>query len=105
MLDVVLQRLKRTRGFERLAKKPPRGFRFRLADGLRAKITDRTKPKGKQPASYEAQVTLKAAQVTRFAFIADLTASALGEAYIFHLTQVGANLRPQGGLTVVVLAV
>ncbi len=105
VLDVVLRRLKKTKGFERLAKKPPRGFRFQLHDLSKPKITDHTKPKGKQPATYEAVLTLKAAQVARFAFIADLTGAPLGEAFIFHLTQVGANGHAQGGLTVVILAV
>ena len=103
--DVVLERLRKTKGFDRLAKKAPRGFTLRLADGTKAKLTDRTKPSGTRVPRFEADVRLRAAQVVRFAFIADLSDAALGEAYIFHLTQVGANRRPQGGLTVVVLAV
>lgn len=103
--DVVLQRLRKTKGFDRLAGKPPRGFKFRLRDGTKARLTDRTKPSGARVPSFEADVALKAAQVAHFSFIADLSDSALGEAYIFHLTQVGANTRAQGGLTVVILAV
>ena len=48
------------------------------------KTFDRTKPRDKRPPSYEAEVVLRPAQVAKFAFIADLTDSALGEAYIFH---------------------
>lgn len=103
--DVVLQRLRKTKGYARLAGKPPRGFKFRLGDSTKAKLTDRTKPSGTRVPTFDADVTLKAAQVVRFAFIADLSDSALGEAYIFHLTPVGANKRAQGGLTVVILAV
>jgi hypothetical protein len=104
--DVVIERLRKTKGFDRLAKKPPRGFTFRLGDVTKAKHTDRSKSgSDKRAPSYEVEVGLKAGQVVRFAFIADLSEAALGEAYIFHLTQVGANRRAQGGLTAVILAV
>jgi hypothetical protein len=40
-----------------------------------------------------------------FTFEADLTDASFGDAYIFHLTQAGADGRVQGGLTAVMLSV
>jgi hypothetical protein len=56
------------------------------------------------PPSFEAKVNLRPGQLIHFNFGADLTGAALGDAYIFHLTQTGADGSPQGGLTVVMLA-
>ena len=64
-----------------------------------------TRPRGKQPPTYEAKVKLARGRFVTFAFIADLSKGKLGDAYIFHLTQRGSDRRPQGGLTIVMLAV
>lgn len=110
--EVVFERLRLTDGFVRLAEEPPRGFRLRLRDFPKAEFSRGARGgclgqllglKG-QP-GFEAYVTLAPKQFTRFDFKADLTGSPLGDAYIFHLTQVGADGRTQGGLTVVMLAV
>jgi hypothetical protein len=110
--EVVLERMRETKGFARLSEKPPRGFRLRLRDFPKAEYSRGARGgclgqlvglKG-EPAS-EAFVTLEPKQLTRFDFTADLTGSPLGDAYIFHLTQVGTDGRTQGGLTVVMLPV
>lgn len=109
---VVLARLKGTHGFNRLATRPPQGFRFELRDFPRAEVTDNTRLGclglllgGKDRRSYDAQIEFKPGQFTKFSFIADLTGAALGDAYIFHLRQIGADKRDQGGLTIVMVAV
>lgn len=109
---VVLERLKGTQGFKRLATRPPQGFRFELRDFPGAQVTDNTKLGclglllgGKDRRGYDAQIELKPGQFTRFSFIADLTGAELGDAYIFHLRQIGADKRDQGGLTIVMVAV
>lgn len=109
---VVLERLKGTHGFKRLATRPPQGFRFELRDFPGAQVTDNTKLGclglllgGKDRRGYDAQIELKPGQFTRFRFIADLTGAELGDAYIFHLRQIGADKRDQGGLTIVMVAV
>ena len=103
--DVVLRRLKTTKGFGRLAPEPPRRFEIRLRDFPKARVIDRTKG-GKQGApSYEVEIVLEPAQLVEFRFVADLSGSKLGDAHIFHLTQVGAGNHVQGGLTVIMLPV
>lgn len=99
---IVLQRLARTPGFARLAPKPPRAFGFQLGGGIKAKVSDGTKLRTR---SYDAEIVLEAGQLIRFHFGADLRGGKLGEAHIFHLTQEGPDRRPQGGLTVVLLAI
>ena len=100
--ETVLKRLKKTRGFVGLAPKPPRGFGFQIDSKLKAKLTDRTKTR---TPNFQAEVALEAGQVIRFGFSADLRGGKLGDAHIFHLTQDGPDPRPQGGLTVVMLAI
>ena len=100
--DVVLKRLKKTKGFSRLATKPPRGFGFTF-EGVKPKSAGKGKAGG-VPA-YEAELLLAPAQVITFGFRADLGGGKLGEAHIFHLTQAGPGGEPQGGLTVVMLAI
>lgn len=109
---VVLDRLRRTHGFKKLATRPPQGFRFELRDFPDAKVTDNTKLGcvglligGKERRSYDAEVELKPGQFTRFSFVADLLGAQLGDAYIFHLRQIGSDKRDHGGLTVVMVAV
>jgi hypothetical protein len=109
---VVLERLRGTHGFKRLATSPPQGFRFDLRDFPDAQVTDNTKlgclgllVGGKDRRSYDAQIQFRPGQFTRFSFVADLTGAALGDAYIFHLRQIGVDNRDQGGLTIVMVAV
>jgi hypothetical protein len=109
---VVLERLKGTDGFKRLATRPPQGFRFELRDFPDAQVTDNTKLGclglllgGKDRRSYNAQIQFQPGQFTRFSFVADLSGAELGDAYIFHLRQIGADTRDQGGLTIVMVAV
>jgi hypothetical protein len=115
---VVLSRLEKTPGFRRLAVRQPRGFRFEFADFPVAESKELWRPAGCLPAllgisrplgassppSIEVKLNLRPGQFIHFHFSADLTGAALGDAYIFHLTQTGADGRPQGGLTVVMLA-
>jgi len=108
---VVLQRLNGTHGFKRLARKPPQGFKFELRDFPDAHVTDNTKlgclgllVGGKDRRSYDAQIEFKPGQFTRFSFVADLTGAELGDAYIFHLRQIGEDNRDHGGLTIVMVA-
>jgi hypothetical protein len=109
---VVLERLKGTHGFKRLATRPPQGFKFELRDFPGAQVTDNTKLGclglllgGSDRRGYDAQIEFKPGQFTRFSFIGDLTGAELGDAYIFHLRQIGADKRDQGGLTIVMVAV
>lgn len=109
---VVLQRLKSAHGFTRLATKPPRGFKFELRDFPDAHVTDHSKLGmfgtlfgGKDRRSYDAVIQFKPGQLTRFKFMADLTGAQFGDAYIFHLRQIGPGQRDQGGLTIVMVAV
>jgi hypothetical protein len=98
---VVLYRLARTKGYARLAAKPPRAFGFQFKD-VKAKVADGTK--GRKP-SYDAEIVLEPGELIRFGFGADLRGGKLGEAHVFHLTQEGPDRRPQGGLTVILLAI
>lgn len=109
---VVLERLKGTPGFKRLATRPPQGFSFKLPDFPRAEVTDNTRLGclglllgGKDRRSHDAQIEFKPGQFTKFSFIADLSGAELGDAYIFHLRQIGEDQRDQGGLTIVMVAV
>lgn len=110
--QVVLEKLRRTPGFQRLASVPPHGFRFELRDFPNAEVTDFTRPGclsvlvgGKDRRSYEAKIQLSPGQFTNFTFTADLSGAKLGDAYIFHLRQIGDDDRDQGGLTLVMFAV
>lgn len=103
--DIVLNSLKKTRGFARLSAKPPRHFHFQLHEFPKAKVVDKTKGGSKAAPRYDAEIVLEAAQAMQFRFVADLSATKLGEAHIFHLTQTNADGQAQGGLTVVMLPV
>ena len=96
---VVLQRLEKTKGFRRLATTAPRGFKFELPDFPKAEVNDKLRN------GYEAKIQLKRGQFTNFTFMADLSKASFGDAYIFHLTQTGADGHAQGGLTIVMIAV
>ena len=91
------------KGFRELAKRPPRGFKFQLPRSVEAKLADHSHS-GEQP-SFEASVELGPAQFIQVKFVADLTGASLGAGYIFHLTQTGVRGHPQGGLTLVMVAV
>lgn len=109
---VVFEHLRGTHGFRRIAPHPPVAFGFQLPDFPDAKISDRTRAgclgrlivPGHRP-TYEAHIQLQPKQSTRFTFSADMSRASFGDAYIFHLTQVGADGRDQGGLTIVTVAV
>jgi len=108
---VVRQRLEGMHGFKRLATRPPKGFKFEFRDFPDAQVTDNTKLGclgllfgGKDRRSCDAQIDLKPGQFTRFRFVADLVGAELGDAYIFHLRQIGEDKRDQGGLTIVMVA-
>jgi hypothetical protein len=105
----VLRSLKNLPGFKKLATRPPREFWFELREFPGVEINDLTKPgclaiwfSGKR--RYEASIMLNAGQVIDFNFVADLQGSEFGDAYIFHLTQSGADNKPQGGLTLVMVS-
>jgi hypothetical protein len=99
----VLTRAKRVQGFHELATEPPHGFKFELRDFPKAEVTDHSHGGGHP--SFEARVELAPAQFTHIEFVADLSGGQLGAGYIFHLTQTGADGHPQGGLTLVMVAV
>jgi hypothetical protein len=117
--SVVLPRLEKTPGFRRLAVRRPRSFRFEFTDFPVAEVKDVARPAGclpsllgisrplgtSSPPSIEAKVNLRPGQLIHFSFGADLTGAALGDAYIFHLTQTGADGSPEGGLTLVLVSV
>jgi hypothetical protein len=103
VLAVVMRRLKKTEGFSRLSPVPPRGFELQLTGFPKRKITDRTKEK--LAPLYETEIALDAGQLIGINFTADLRGAKLGDAYIFHLTQHGPEGQPQGGLTVVMIAI
>jgi hypothetical protein len=102
---VVLPQLKRVAGFRRLATAPPAGFRLESSDWRAAEVNDRTRPRGTRAPSYEASIKLARGRFIGFTFVADLSKARLGDAFIFHLTQTGSDRRPQGGLTIVMVAV
>jgi hypothetical protein len=107
---VVLERLKRTRGFKALARRPPRAFRLDFEDFPRASVSDKTRPGclgalAGGSRTYEAKIEFGPGQLTHFRFGADISNASFGEAFVFHLTQIGADNRGQGGLTAVLIAV
>ncbi len=104
--DVVLKRLKATKGFARLSPTPPRRFEIELHDfpKARTRVVDKAKGKLKAP-RYDVEITLAPAQLIRFRFAADLSGTKLGNAHIFHLTHGASTGHAQGGLTVVMLPV
>ena len=102
---VVLPRLKDVPGFRRLATKPPARFWLESKGWRGAAVTDRTRRKGVATPSYTVKVKLGRGAFSNFSFGADLSPARLGDAYVFHLTQAGANGRAQGGLTIAMVAV
>lgn len=113
---VVLERLRRTPGFTRLAVAPPRGFRLILPDFPGARLREGTGPAGclgmllgggrsPRTSDYETRIKLRPGQITTLTFEADLSDASFGDAYVFHLTQSDADGRVRGGLTAVMLSV
>jgi len=106
----VLRLLERQPGFSKLATRPPAGFRFDLREFPDAKISDHTGPQGclgllmGLQRRFTASINLAANQLVNLPFVADLSNSELGDAYIFHLTQNGPANQRQGGLTLVMLS-
>jgi hypothetical protein len=107
----VLQHLEKQPGFRKLATRAPRGFRFDMKEFPDAKISDHTTPPGclglllGGQRKFEASINLAANQVTNLHFVADLGNSEFGDAFIFHLTQLGSKNERQGGLTLVMVSV
>jgi len=107
---VVSPRLKSANGFSRMGTVPPRSFKFVLPDFPNAQVIDHSHPGlpgtiPGLPQSYEAKIKLGAGQFTRFTFTANLSGAHGGDAYIFHLRQIGVDHRDQGGLTLLMVAV
>jgi hypothetical protein len=106
----VLQHLEKQPGFRKLATRPPRGFRLELREFPDAKISDHSTPRGclglllGGQLRFEAGVSLAPNQVAKLHFVADLHNAEFGDAFIFHLTQTGAEREPQGGLTLMMVA-
>ena len=107
----VLQHLEKQPGFRKLATRPPRGFRLEMREFPDAKISDHSTPRGclglllGGQLKFEANVRLAPNQVAKLHFVADLQNAEFGDAFIFHLTQIGTEREPQGGLTLVMVAV
>jgi hypothetical protein len=107
---VVSPRLQTPHGSVRLGTTPPRSFKFVLPDFPNAVVIDHSSPGLPNPIlghppSYQANIKLGAGQFTRFTFIANLSGAQAGDAYIFHLRQIGSDNRDQGGLTLLMIAV
>ncbi len=107
--DTVLHTLRRFSSFKRLATRAPQRFAFELREFPDAEINDRTRLGclgilGGGQRSYSAAFVLGPAQLIKVGFQADLQGATFGDAYIFHLTQFGSDHRPQGGLTLVMVA-
>lgn len=107
--ETVLRNLKRFEGFRQLTRRFPRRFGFQLREFPDAVIDDRTRFSFLRrlvggPRRYETTIKLDPGQLIRFNFTADLSAGGFGDAYIFHLTQVGSDRREQGGLTLVMVS-
>lgn len=103
--EIVLARLKKTEGFKGLTKKPPRGFLMRVEGVKAAKPSDNSKGSRKGAPSYELDVAAGPGETFMCHFVSDLTGAHLGEAHVFHVTQIGEDKRPHGGITIVTLAI
>jgi len=97
----VLTRLKKVHGFNQLATAAPtHGFKFELSAFSPSNVHDNSHS-GPHP-NFEAEVTLTN-HVVHLDFIADLTGTQAGDAFIYHLTQTDTAGHPQGGLTLVLV--
>lgn len=107
---VVSARLQTAHGFIKMGTAPPRSFKFVLPDFPNALVSDHSQSglPGtilSPPPSYVAKIRLSAGQLTKFSFTANLSGAQRGDAYIFHLRQIGSDNRDQGGLTLLMVAV
>lgn len=114
---VVLDRLSRVDSFRRLATAPPVHFSQRIPEIPDARPFDNTRKRrgclgqlfpfggsAAAAATYDLQAKLEPGQTTDVIFTADLSGASFGDAYIFHMKQVGESGHDQGGLTVVMVA-
>ena len=101
VLQTVLTELRNVHGFHQLATAAPtHGFRFDLSAYGPSNVHD--KSHGVPHPSFEGEVTLTN-HVAHIDFIADLTGTQAGDAFIYHLTQTDTGGHPQGGLTLVLV--
>jgi hypothetical protein len=112
--SIVQHRVESVHGFQRFATvPPPRGFKFDVSALAPSDIHDHSHSHGPtgpplgppSNPSFEATVTLASPHVVHLNFIADLTGTHAGDAFIFHLTQTGEDHRSQGGLTLVLVKI
>ncbi|HYX42331.1 MAG TPA: hypothetical protein VE821_11570, partial [Pyrinomonadaceae bacterium] len=109
---VVLERLHTLPGFKRLAGARPQGFNLQLPEFPNAPVIDQTRPGclggllggGRLPPSFEVRVELQPAQFIHLRFNADIERATPGDAFVFHILQIGSDGRDQGGLTAVMVA-
>lgn len=133
VLNVVLPLLKQNPAFKRIVSTVrPKLFNLNLPDFPHATVHDKTDPFGSgllgflryllwlilsliaalfgrklqlpSPA-YEADIVLQPKQITNVILNADSSKDQIGDARVYHITQVGADGKVQGGITVVTLAV
>jgi len=101
VLKTVMTRLKKVDGFRQLATEAPgHGFKFDLSAYSPSNVHD--KSHGVPHPTFEGEVTLTN-HVAHLDFIADLTGTHAGDAFIYHLTQTDTGGHPQGGLTLVLV--
>lgn len=97
----VLTRLKKLQGFHQIATQAPtHGFKFDLSAYSPTNVHD--KSHGVPHPIFQGEVTLTT-HVAHIDFIADLTGTKAGDAFIYHLTQTDTAGHPQGGLTLVLV--
>jgi hypothetical protein len=107
VMRAVLPALRAVEQFKRLSTQSPPPFRITVSGFPKAKVTDCTKQHSGAGTyghlgypNYCVTLDLKPKQVVRFRFSCDLSGVPFGDAFIFHLTHIGANHLVQGGLTV-----
>jgi hypothetical protein len=107
VLRAIRPRLEAALSFKRLNtnESPPFRLEFAKTPNLQT-INSTGKPSSpgkygrlKTP-NFEAHLKLKAAQTAKFRFTTDLGRAKVGDAFVYHLTHIGANGSVQGGLTI-----
>ncbi len=133
VLNVLLPLLKQNPEFKQIVSVGrPKLFNLNLPDFPDATVRDETDPFGSgllgfllyllrlilsliaalfgrkfqlpQP-TYEADIVLQPKQITNMILNADSSKDQIGDAHVYHITQVGTDGKVQGGITVVTLAV